>query len=87
MTISHLTTSFHIAIIQHPPVLLNLEQSVLKACSLIEEAANHKRRELCVRCPFMIRERHNFCLTTDKLTLYVSRNEIHHLSFTGGKFL
>lgn len=32
--------SFRAAIIQHPPVFLNLDESTIKACKLIEEAAN-----------------------------------------------
>jgi len=32
--------SMKVAIVQHTPVFLNLEQSLLKACGLIEEAAN-----------------------------------------------
>ncbi len=36
---SHITDPVKVAIIQHPPVFLNLEASLLKACELIEAAA------------------------------------------------
>jgi nitrilase len=34
-------TSFRVAVIQHPPVFLNLERSLAKAIDLIEDAASH----------------------------------------------
>jgi nitrilase len=33
------TDALKVAIVQHPPVFLNLEESLIKACALIEEAA------------------------------------------------
>ncbi|MBU7031643.1 MAG: hypothetical protein HXS53_03855 [Theionarchaea archaeon] len=35
------STPCRVAIIQHPPVFLNLEKSIEKASLLIEEAAEH----------------------------------------------
>jgi predicted amidohydrolase len=37
----HATGPVKVAVIQHAPVFLNLEASLLKACELINEAADH----------------------------------------------
>jgi predicted amidohydrolase len=39
MNSSHITNSFKAAVVQHAPVFLNIEESLEKACALIERAA------------------------------------------------